>query len=920
MARRLAGIRFEAVPAAAAEVLPRMDIAAFVGFAASGPLNVPVAVEDADQFAAIFQRNAILAWDVERGEWATAALGPAVRSFFRNGGRRCWIVRVADSTRAQSNCVGLPGILEVLDAGDGKPWLRPALAWARSEGSWSDNIRVQTELTVDPRPLHYVERAEAQPGALRVHAAAGLRVGDLLRLRYLDAGLVAFMAVQRVALAAVAPRRPQHDDARVPIYSGQAVWFGSHGVAEASPPHAPWTARWAVPRGPAATALAVDVTPGDGQTLEVVLPIALDEAPTPGVFVCLSSTAGGPAASTIWMIVLDVAISGAAVRLRGPAMAQQAPPTALPGHLPMCERLSLSLRAWTNEAAVVLDDLDFVPGAPRYWGALPTDSELFGSNAHERRQTYDGLWQQAINPRFPLAGEDASSAVAGTTPLFTLPLAAIGLPPTFGRVVPPDAAALERDGLATFSRHLFLDHALADALTTEVLGRADDIRYTAPVTRTLNGIHAVLGVEEVTLLAVPDATQRAWQPVAPRPQDATHDPEPQAPPSWGTFLDCAIRTIDAPEMRDPVLHQSGEIALSWSGDGIFELEEARALDFSDARLIHEGSETAWTIFGRSPGIYYFHVRAISGPNRSDWSNGVVAAVASEGGWEIPARGARELPAYDLLSVQRAMLRMCAARGDLFALLALPADYRERQAVEHATLLPPSAAPAFRTDIQMLDLPLSFGERAALSYGALYHPWLVGREEDGQLRRTPPDGAMCGVFARRSLARGAWIAPANERLNGLIALTPPIDRSHWLDLLQAHVNVVRQEPNGFVALSTDTLSLDADLQQINVRRLLQLLRRLALRLGSGFVFESHDDVFRRRVRRSVESVLDGLFVRGAFAGNTPERAYQVVFRSTPQDVDQGRFIVDLRVAPSLPMQFLNVRLAQVGGQTIVTEDR
>ena len=46
IARRLPGFRFEAPPAAPAEVLPRMDIAVFVGFAASGPLHTPVKVED----------------------------------------------------------------------------------------------------------------------------------------------------------------------------------------------------------------------------------------------------------------------------------------------------------------------------------------------------------------------------------------------------------------------------------------------------------------------------------------------------------------------------------------------------------------------------------------------------------------------------------------------------------------------------------------------------------------------------------------------------------------------------------------------------------------------------------------------------------------------------------------------------------
>ena len=83
--RRLPGIRFEAQPPALAESLPRMDVAVFVGFAASGPLNMPVAVEDAAQFAAVFGEDAPLVWDRQRGETVYAYLAPAVRAFFRNG-------------------------------------------------------------------------------------------------------------------------------------------------------------------------------------------------------------------------------------------------------------------------------------------------------------------------------------------------------------------------------------------------------------------------------------------------------------------------------------------------------------------------------------------------------------------------------------------------------------------------------------------------------------------------------------------------------------------------------------------------------------------------------------------------------------------------------------------------------------------
>src|SRR5512145_872335 len=96
--RRLPGIRFEPRAAALSEALPRMDVAVLVGFASSGPIDLPVAIESPAQFEAIFGHDAALAWDVARGRMTNALLGPTVRAFFSNGGRRCWIVRVAGDT------------------------------------------------------------------------------------------------------------------------------------------------------------------------------------------------------------------------------------------------------------------------------------------------------------------------------------------------------------------------------------------------------------------------------------------------------------------------------------------------------------------------------------------------------------------------------------------------------------------------------------------------------------------------------------------------------------------------------------------------------------------------------------------------------------------------------------------------------
>ena len=44
------------------------------------------------------------------------------------------------------------------------------------------------------------------------------------------------------------------------------------------------------------------------------------------------------------------------------------------------------------------------------------------------------------------------------------------------------------------------------------------------------------------------------------------------------------------------------------------------------------------------------------------------------------RARRDYPPDVLLDVQRALLRMCAARGDLLAVLSLPEHYRAADAV------------------------------------------------------------------------------------------------------------------------------------------------------------------------------------------------------------------------------------------------
>ena len=397
------------------------------------------------------------------------------------------------------------------------------------------------------------------------------------------------------------------------------------------------------------------------------------------------------------------------------------------------------------------------------------------------------------------------------------------------------------------------------------------------------------------------------------------------------FLDCDLRDLVAPDLKSETKTPSGTIALVWlpiEGATRYVVEESRSASWQQAEVVYAGPNTRLVIYGRSTGDYFYRVRAETGDSSSDWSVGISVRTSSRSQWQVEKK--EDYTVGPLLDVQRALLRMCGARADLFAVLTVPEHFREDDVITHAQALKPVNRPFSRASARTAtEIPqvasLSLGEERATSYGALYHPWLVTRRDDPleTWQVAPPDGAACGVIAQRAITRGAWTAPANELFNGVVALAPPLAAERRLELQNAQVNVIRHEPRGFLSLCADTLSDDVDLRPINVRLLLILLRRLALRLGETYVFEPNDDSFRRMVQRGFEAALDRLFARGAFAGRTAATSYQVVTDeslNTPVSVDQGRFIVELRVAPSLPLTFITVRLVQTNERSLVTEVR
>jgi hypothetical protein len=916
--RRLPGFAFEARAPRYEDVLPRMDVAVFAGFAASGPVNLPVPVEDPAQFAAVFGADAPLAWDVDLGRTVYAQLAPAVRMFFANGGRRCWVVRLAGEARP--NRLPVPGVATVTAKG---AWATLALT-ARSPGSWSDSVELSASLT--SRRLGIEWKGDTRELQLLAPNDTALGVGDLLRLTWRDAGVQLYLAVKSVIAGDAGVSGPRRS--RLHVQTGREQWFDT----TREPAERRGTARLATGAVAAEWATPVVSPPDDGDDrVTIGLDVRAQDAPHAGEVVLARF---GAKAEELMLCVDDAALVTAKhsppdlpVVVRGKALWRRAALPALPAPPgpPSVERLGLDLWARVGTSDVRrIGELGLAPGHVRHVALLPDDEAVYGPGDAPELDP----WPDAITPRFPAAGTTPRrDAADGDAPDFCIPFGVGAVPEHYLPARRPEGAALERDGLVPFDPVLFADASVTESLAPTLLADAEFVRFLGPVPRPrLAGLHGVLAIEEATLVAVPDAVHRGWV--------AAEEGEPLPPdkvvvldaegPCDDDFVDCDEVLGPAPVLEAIARDADASIALEWTGaerSEAFVVEEATSRDWRGAVVVYEGPERTKALTGRRPGDYYYRVRGV-GLHATEWSRGAPVRLTPGRGWR-----ARRREEYDddvLVAVHRLLLRICAARRDVMAVLSLPEHYREDAAAAHMRLLARQNAP----EIPLRALadaraprvpPLASGEADAFGFAALYHGWLHARDEGGALRTLAPDGAVCGMIARRALERGAWVAPANERLRGVVALERPAAPSRWLDLQALQINALRPDPRGGSVMSADTLAGDEDVRPIGVRRLLILLRRVAIRLGATYVFEPNDDAFRRMVQRGFEAMLTDLFQRGAFAAATAARAFQVVTGeslNTRPSVDKGRFIVELRVAPSRPMTFLTLRLVQTGERVAV----
>ncbi len=182
---------------------------------------------------------------------------------------------------------------------------------------------------------------------------------------------------------------------------------------------------------------------------------------------------------------------------------------------------------------------------------------------------------------------------------------------------------------------------------------------------------------------------------------------------------------------------------------------------------------------------------------------------------------------------------------------------------------------------------------------------------------PPSGAIAGVYCMVDRSRGVWKAPANVSLNNVVGVTERIDNKEQEDLnvdvnAGKSINAIRPfSGKGILVWGARTLAgNDNEWRYISVRRFFNMVEESVKKSTYWAVFEPNDANLWIKLKAMIENYLTLKWRQGALAGSTPEEAFFVnvglAKTMSPQDILEGRLIIDIGMAAVRPAEFIILR--------------
>ncbi|ARA94276.1 hypothetical protein AWN76_014680 [Rhodothermaceae bacterium RA] len=218
------------------------------------------------------------------------------------------------------------------------------------------------------------------------------------------------------------------------------------------------------------------------------------------------------------------------------------------------------------------------------------------------------------------------------------------------------------------------------------------------------------------------------------------------------------------------------------------------------------------------------------------------------------------------------------------------------------------------DQQSVSAIRAYRGRIDSKWAALYYPWVtIFDPVTEQELNLPPSGFVSGIYARNDVERGVQKAPANEVVRLAVGFEYLINKGQQDVLNPEGINCFRFfEGRGHRLWGARTATSDGEWKYVNLRRYFAYLERSIDKGTQVFVFESNGERLWDNVRRTIADFLFNEWKSGRLMGLSPEEAFFVrCDRSTmtQNDIDNGRLICLIGVAPLRPAEFVIFRIGQ-----------
>src|SRR5205807_10359125 len=103
-----------------------------------------------------------------------------------------------------------------------------------------------------------------------------------------------------------------------------------------------------------------------------------------------------------------------------------------------------------------------------------------------------------------------------------------------------------------------------------------------------------------------------------------------------------------------------------------------------------------------------------------------------------------------------------------------------------------------------------------------------------------------------------------------------------------------------------------------RRLIHRLIRGIRQVAEPLVFENNGPVLWLTLTRAVTTILVEAYGAGGLKGDRPEQAFRVRCDATtnpPEQIELGRVLCEIDLAPAVPMEFITLRVALSASGTL-----